>query len=326
MDRRIILKIAALTLAAPGRAIAQGPRRYRAGCLYLADEAFIRPFQEAFLAGMRERGYVVGRNLDVDLRSARGDERRLPGLADELIALKPDVLLGIEAIAALFRSKTTTIPIVLASSADPVAAGLVQSLARPGTNVTGMANMYDVLIGKHIELLTEILPKATRFALINDPLIPGTARFEEAAHAAARAKGLTLSIARVRDLASVREAFAALEKDRPQGIVVVPSGRMNQLRHEVIDEVRRLRVPAISALPPAAWTEIGGLMSYSADLLDSFRRAASHVDRILKGARPGDLPVEQPTKFEFVVNLKAAREIGLTIPQSVLLRADRIIE
>jgi len=326
MKRRTLLQLVAAMLAIPGRALAQAPRRHRVGCLYLADEAFVRPFQEAFLAGMRERGYVVGRNLEVDLRSAQGDERRLPGLVDELIALKPDVLVGIEAIAAQYRAKTTTIPIVLSSATDPVAAGLVKSLARPGTNVTGIANLNDVLVGKHIELLLEVLPKAKRIAFVNDPRVPGAARFEEAAQAAARAAGVTLAIARVRDLESVRQAFAAFEKERPQGVVVATSGGMNQLRHELIGEVRRLRLPAISALPPLAWSDLGGLLHYSANLLESFRRSADYVDRVLRGANPAELPIEQPTKFELVINLKTARELGLTMPKLLLARADRVIE
>ena len=326
MDRREILKVAASMLAAPGVAIAQTQKRFRVGCLYLAEEAFVRPFQEAFLAGMRERGYVLGRNLDVDLRSARGDDRRLPELVDELIALKPDVLLGIEAIAMLYRSKTTTIPIVLSSSSDPVAAGLVKSLARPATNVTGMANFVVALVGKHIELLKEILPKATHLALVNDPFIPAAARFEESAMAAARAKGIKLSVVRVRDPVGVREAFAALEKEPPQGVVVVSSGRMNQLRNDVLGEVRRLRLPSISGLPPAAWADLGGLASHSADIKESYRRSADFIDRILKGANPAELPIEQATKFELIINLKTARELGLTIPNLLLLRADRVIE
>ena len=326
MDRRQVLRIAASILAVPPLAIAQSKRRHRVGCLYLAEEQFVRPFQDAFIAGMRERGYVAGRNLDVDLRSAQGDERRLPGLVDELVALEPDALLGIESIAIHYRAKTTTIPIVLASSTDPVAAGLVRSLSRPGTNVTGIANLYDVLVGKQIELLLEVLPNAKRIALLNDPRVPGAPRFEKAAQSAARAAGITLNIARVRNPEGVRQAFAVFEKERIQGIVVLTSGGMNQLRQDVIVEVRRLRLPAISDLSPAAWSDLGGLLHYSSNLLESFRRSADYIDRIFKGAKPEGLPIEQPTKFDLIINLKTARELGLTIPKLVLARADRVIE
>ncbi|MGH9577979.1 MAG: ABC transporter substrate-binding protein, partial [Terriglobales bacterium] len=202
----------------------------------------------------------------------------------------------------------------------------VQSLARPGTNVTGVSNLGDQLIAKHIELLTEVVPKMSRVALLNDPLAPAAERFEQFAKTAATAKGLPLIVAGARDPEGLRQAFATLEKERPEGVVVVATGQMNQLRHEIISHVRRLRLPSISALPAAAWAEAGGLITYAANLLESYRYAATYVDRILKGAKPAELPVEQPTRFEMVINLKTAKALGITIPQSVLLRADRVIE
>jgi putative ABC transport system substrate-binding protein len=207
-----------------------------------------------------------------------------------------------------------------------VAAGLVQSLRRPGTNVTGMASLADQLVAKHIELLTEIVPKISRVALFNDPLAPAAARFEQFARTASTVKGLTLIVVGARDPEGVRQAFATLEKERPEGIVVVGTGRTNQLRHEIIGHARRLRLPSISALPGVAWAEAGGLITYAANLLESYRDAARYVDRILKGANPAEIPVEQSARFEFVVNLRTAREIGVTIPPSILLRADRVIE
>ena len=326
MNRRTVLQLAAAMFASSSRAFAQAARRFRVGCLYLADEPFIRPFQAAFLEGMRERGYVSGRNLVVDVRYAAGDSSRLPALTDELIALKPDVLFGIEVVAVVMKAKTTTIPIVVPAGADLVAAGLVQSLARPGTNVTGIANFGDQLVAKHIELLTEIAPKISRVAMLNDPLSPAAARFEQIARTAATAKGLTLIVAGARDPEGVRQAFATFENERSQGIVVVPTGRTNQLRNEIIAHARRLRLPSVSALPAAAWAEAGGLVTYAANIIESYRYAATYVDRILKGASPAVLPVEQSAKFEFVVNMRTAREIGVAIPQSVLLRADRVIE
>ena len=331
MKRRTILQLAAATLASPGLVLAQTPKRFRVGCLWATNEISVKPLAEAFLAGLRDLGYVAGRNLVVDMRYAGGDYSRFPALADELIALKPDVLVGVEPPAHAMRARTTTIPIVLIASTDPVAAGLVQSLARPGTNVTGLAYRQDQLVAKHIELLTEIVPKMKRVALFkyaalaNDPAARVTARFEQVAKAAAAAKGLTLIVASARDPAGVARAFAELERKRPEGIVVPASGSAFQLQHEIIAHARRLRLPSITALP-AAWAEAGGLMTYGVNFLESYRYAATYVDRILKGAKPAEMPVEQPAKFEFVINLKTAREIGLTIPQTVLFRADRVIE
>jgi len=310
----------------PALLLAQAPKRFRVGCLYVADDAFVRLFQEAFLAGMRERGYVPGRNLEVDIRYARGDMNRLSALADELIALKPDVLFGIEAVAIVMRARTSTIPIVFPSSNDPVAAGLAQSLARPGSNVTGIAALGDQIVAKHVELLVDIVPGISRIALVNDPLAPAASRFEQFARAAAATKGVALTVSGVKDSAGLHESFETIEKERAQGIIVATTGRLNQLRQEIIGQARRLRLPSISALPAAAWAEVGGLVTYATNGLENFRYAASYVDRILKGARPADLPIEQSAKFEFVINLRTAREIGIAIPRSVLLRADRVIE
>jgi putative ABC transport system substrate-binding protein len=318
-------------LAWPAFVLAQTAKRYRIGYLAVTNEASSKPFVEAFVAGLRDLGYVPGRNVVVDVRYPHGDYSRLPALADELIALKPDVLVGIEGPAVAMRTKTTTIPIVVLASPDPVAAGLVRSLARPGTNVTGMAYRQDDLIAKNIELLTEIVPKMSRIAVLNyaasadDPMARIATRYEEIAKRAATAKGLSLIIAAARDPGGVRQAFAQFEKARSQGLVVVSAGPLFNLREEIIGHARRLHLPSITALP-AAWAEAGGLLTYGTDFLRNYRYAATFVDRILKGASPAEIPVEHPSKFELVVNLKTAREIGVTIPPSVLFRADRMIE
>lgn len=330
MKRRTVLVFAGAMLASPGRVISQAPRQFRIGYLSIVDEASTKPFADALLTKLRDHGYVVGRNVAIDMRYARGDYSRLPALAEELIALKPDVLIGIEGAAHAMRSKTTTIPIVLAAAADPVAAGLAQSLARPGTNVTGLAYRGDLLVAKHIEQLTEIVPTMQRVALLNyaaladEPNAPLYARYEQYAKAAAAAKGLTLIVTAARDPEGVRQAFAQVERARAQGVVIGSTASAWQLRHEVIDQARRLRLPSIGAAAP--WAEAGGLATYGPNVLDSFRYAANYVARILKGAKPAELPIEQPAAFELVINLKTAREIGLTIPKSVLLRADRVIE
>jgi len=330
VNRRTVLQLAAAMLATPGGALAQAAKRFRVGCLWVTNETSVKPLLDAFLAGLRDLGYVAGRNLVLDMRYAAGDYNALPALADELIALKPDVLVGIEAPAVAMRKKTKTIPIVLLGSPDPVAAGLVRSLARPGTNVTGIANRVDQLIAKHIELLTEIVPKMSRVALFNYAPLPNdpvelAVRYEQFAKTASAAKGLALIVVSARDAEGVRQAFVALERERPEGVVIASTGQTFQLRHEIIGHARRLRLPSISALP-AAWAEAGGLASYGVDFRESFRYAATYVARILKGATPAELPVEQSSKFEFVINLKTAREIGVTIPPSILLRADRVIE
>lgn len=313
-------------LASPALVLAQTSKRFRLGCLWTGSEANIKPLEQAFVSGLRDRGYVVGQNVIVDFRYAEGDSGRFPVLVDELIALRPDVLVGIESVAAAMKVRTSIIPIVLIASADPVGAGLVESLARPGTNVTGLTGLGAELVAKHIELLTEVVPKMSRVALLVETSTDAEtrARYEMVARMAAKKKGLTLVVTSARDSQSLRKGFAVLEKERPDGLVMAPSAVLFNLRREILDDTRRLRLPAISGYPQFA--ESGLLLSYGVNLLESFRYAASYVDRILKGAKPAELPVEQISKLELVVNLKTARELGLAIPQSIQVRVDRVIE
>jgi putative ABC transport system substrate-binding protein len=328
--RRQFLMAAGALLAAPF-APAQSGRRFHVGLLWASNEVVVRPNRDAFLAGLRERGYLIERNLTLDERYAEGDYGKLPALAEELIALKPDVLAGIEASAIAFRNKTRTIPIVLIASSDPVAAGLVKSLARPGTNVTGLSFRLRELIEKHFELLVEISPKMARVAFFTyssrpgDPGDASAAFLEQGARKAASAKGLTLVVVAANDVAGARKAFERLQSERVQGLVVATSGSTQHIRDEIIAGARRLRLPSISGLP-AAFAERGGLATYGPDFLRNYRYAAKYVDLILKGARPAEIPVEQMATFELVINLKTAKELDLTIPQSILLRADRVIE
>lgn len=326
MKRRTVLQVTAAMLALPGAVFAQEPRRFRVGCLYLAAEPLIRPFQNAFVAGLRERGYMEGRNLIVDLRTAEGDSSRLPSLIDELLSLRPDVLFGIEPMAVLMKKKTSTIPIVIAVSPDPVAAGLVQSLARPGGNVTGVASSGVERIGKNVELLAEINPRMRRIALLNDPLDVAAPLFEKYARDAASAKRLSFITVGARDAEEVRQAFATIEEERAEAVVVVATGRTNHLRHEIIDELRRLRLPGASGHAADIWAENGGMISNSVDLSAVFRYSASYVDRVFKGAKPAELPVERWDRFVLTINMRAAREMGVKIPEPVLARADRVIE
>lgn len=331
MRRRTLLQWGAAIFASPPWALAQPRRPFRIGILWVTDEVAVKAPGGAFLAGLQDLGYMPERNLVVDVRHARGEMSRLPGLAEELIALQPDVLVGIESVAIVMRSKTSTIPIVVIAGPDPVAAGLVKTASRPGTNVTGNAFRQDELIGKQIELLTEVVPGMSRVAFLNYDPYPGelitgsTARYEAFAKKAATQKGLALEILAARDSSGLRQKLAGLERTRPHGLVVGSGGFNYQFRQLIADEARRLRLPSISALPPG-WLEAGALLNYGPDFIKHYRYAARFVDLILKGARPADIPIEYPAVFELGVNLKTAREIGVKIPSAMLLRADRVIE
>lgn len=325
MKRRLLLQSAAALLAQPGHLLAQSEKQFRIG---VAVSESGNPYYPALLAGLRDLRYVVGRNLIVDTRSSLNDPSMQPARISEVIALKPDVLIGLQPSVVVMRRQTTSIPIVMVLGQDPVAAGLVQSLRRSGTNVTGATAPFVQLLGKHFELLTEIIPKLSRVAFFNEPLplTPALADMEEAAKAAAAAKGIRLSFVRANDAAGVVKAFAALDKVRPQAIIAPVALNTIRLRDNIIAEARRMRIPAVSAADGELWADSGGVLFYGVDVVAAWRRAAVYADRILKGANPADLPIEQPTRFLFVVNQKAAREIGLKIPQSVLFRADRVIE
>lgn len=321
--RRFLLASGAL-LAAPLLHAQQPGRTYRIGMVWIADAATVRSAQEAFLAGLREFRFEQGRNLVVDVRNCDGDQSKLPTFVDELIALKPDVLVGLEQVALVMRRKTNRIPIVLTTSNDPVAAGLVQSFARPGTNVTGMAVFSPQIGAKTFELMTEILPRLRTIAQLLDPGVPVAAELERAMRAAASAKGARLVVYYVKDKASLEQAFAEMERNRPDGLLGTGgSGMLYGFRRLIAESALRLRIPVSGGV--SGQSEAGFLFSYGAKTQDVFHRAASHAARILNGADPRDLPIEQPTIFELVINLKTAKALDITIPQSVLARADRVI-
>ena len=283
--------------------------------------------EEAFLAGMKDHGYEVGRNLIVDTRYAEGDPARWPAIADELIALRPDVLLvSSTGNTIVMKSKTTTIPIVMGSVGDPVGDGIVQSLARPGGNVTGNSLQIVELGAKQIELMTEMLPGARRVALLVDLSQPSSQRdrYEQVANAAAAAKRLALEAHRIDSREEVLQVFRNLGTRQADALIIAPAPRFNVLRPEICQSAAKIRLPVIGF--SAEWPQDGALMSYSPSWPEAYRRAAYFVDRIFKGAKPADLPVEQPTKFELIVNLKTAKALGITIPRPILLRADRVIE
>jgi putative ABC transport system substrate-binding protein len=276
---------------------------------------------------LRELGYIEGQNIAIEYRYAEGKPDRFPELAAELVRLKVDIILA--QVAGLIRAAknaTKTIPIVMAGSPnDPVEAGLIESLARPGGNVTGLTHISRELGGKRLELLKEAVPKLARVAVLYEPAISGPAfEVKDVLPVAARALGLTVRHWEVRAAGDFDRVFAALNKERPDGFYSVGGPLMIINRKRIVGFALKSRLPSIYTNRESV--DAGGLMSYGADEAESYRRVAYYVDRILKGAKSADLPVEQPTKFEFVINLKTAKQIGLTIPQSLLYRADRVIK
>ena len=326
VTRRAYLVAAIGLLARASSVLGQPKKQFRVSYLSLSNAATTRPALEALIAGLGEKGYRIGGNLVIEVRYANADVARLPALAEELVALKPDVIVGVEPAAIAIKSKTSTIPIVLIASNDPVASGLAKSLARPGTNVTGLANQLDQVVAKHIELLVEIAPAISRVALLSyRPVTMEFAkRYRGAAEAAAKAKNLTLTAAVAQDAETLRKAFTEFETAKVSALVVEPTSLALQDREAIIGHAMRLRLPSVTALPPA-WSEAGGLLNYGANSLADFRYVASIVDRILKGANPAEMPIEMPSRFELIVNQKTARQLGLQIPQSILARADRVI-
>jgi putative tryptophan/tyrosine transport system substrate-binding protein len=320
--------VAVVLLALVVTAEAQQPKKVRRlGYLSGGDPAGESSRAEAIRLALRELGYIEGQNLAIEYRYAEGRVDRFPELAAELVHLKVDIIVvaggGRAPLAA--KNATKTIPIVMVGAGiDPVEAGLVESLARPGGNVTGLAILTGELGGKRLELLKEAVPKLARVAVLYDPAAPGSVREVKEVPVAARALGLTIQFWEVRAADDFNRAFAAMGKQRPDGLYV-PGGRLisdNQKR--IVDFGLKNRVPSIHATRDAV--DVGGLMYYGAREADSYRRVAYYVDRILKGTKPADLPVEQPTKFDLVINLKTAKQIGLTIPQSMLYRADKVIK
>ena len=280
---------------------------------------------DAFRQGLRDLGYVEGQNLVMDYRWADGDLARLPALAAELVRLRVDVLVAVTNLAVLAaKQATSTIPIVFAGSSDPVGTGLVASLAHPGANVTGLSLVTPELSGKRLQFLRETLPRLARVALLWDAGNAGMADRVKETEAAARQLGVTLHVEWVRDLARLDRAFATLAQARPDAFLTTVEPFTGDHRQRIVAFAAQQRLPAM--YEERDFVDAGGLMAYGPNLTANYRRAATYVDKILKGAKPADLPVEQPTKFELVLNLKTAKALGLTIPQSVLIRADEVIQ
>jgi putative ABC transport system substrate-binding protein len=329
MDRRAFIgTLAGGLLAAPLAAGAQQASKvYRIGFLSAATSSVSSPVLDAFRQGLRARGWVEGQNMVVDYRLTEGRSDRLPDLAAELVQLKVDIIVAeaTQGVAAA-KNATTTIPIVMISgSADPVGLGFIASLARPGGNVTGLS--YSVgpeIVGKELELLKEIVPKVRRVAILSNPASPVQPLFIREVNGAARSLAVQLQLLEVRGPNEFEGAFAAMAKERVGALLVVADAVFVFHRTRLVDLAARSRLPAAYGTRPTV--EAGGLMSYGPSVRDLFRRSATFVDNILKGAKPGELPVEQPTKFELVINTKTAKALGLTIPPSLLQRADQVIE
>jgi putative ABC transport system substrate-binding protein len=280
--------------------------------------------QETLRHMLRDLGYVEGKNIAFEYRYADNKLDRLPALADELVRLKVDLLLTPstpEALAA--KNASRTIPIVFVGVGDPIAAGLVDSLAWPGGNITGFTNISPVLAGKRLELLKETVPKLSRLAVLWDSLNPSVTEARKESQLAARELGLQLHFMEVSNANQYEVVFKEATKARSVALAVIQSPFMNSHQKLITDLATRHRLPAI--YPRGDWVANGGLMSYGPDQVEPYRRVAVFVDKILKGTKPAEIPVEQPTKFEFIINLKAAQQIGLTIPPNVLMRADRVI-
>jgi putative ABC transport system substrate-binding protein len=279
---------------------------------------------EAFRQGLRELAYVEGQSIAIESRYAEGKLNRLPDLAEELVRQKVDVIVvGGSTATRAAKNVTKLIPIVMAHGSDPVELGFVASLARPGGNITGLTHLAPELGGKRLELLKDIVAHLSRVAVLTDPGTQGHGPQMKELEVAARALSLQLRRAEVRGPNELESAFSAMTTGRAGAFISLQLPTLDRLRERIVDLAAKNRLPAM--YPNSEYVETGGLMSYAADLVAMFRHSAVYVDKILKGTKPVDLPVEQPTKFEFIINLKAAKQIGLTIPPNVLARADRVI-
>jgi putative ABC transport system substrate-binding protein len=321
-----LLIIAAAVIYMPTFAAAQQPKVPHIGYLAAASLAVIRPRVEAFRQGLRDLGYVEGKNVVIDWRSAEGKPDRLPALAAELVRLKVDVIVTTGPTnTRAAKEATSTIPIVMTNDSDPVGTGFVASLARPGGNVTGLATLRRELSGKQLELLKEIMPKLSRVAFFGTASDPSNAQTLRETEVAAGTFGVKVEYIDVPSSKDIESAFRAAGKERADAVLMlVPGPVANSHRAEFAALAAKSRLPAMYY--QREYVEAGGLISYGVSVTDLDRRAAYYVDKILKGGKPAELPVEQPTKFELIINLKAAKQIDLTIPPNVLARADRVIK
>jgi ABC-type uncharacterized transport system substrate-binding protein len=320
------LFIAALLVAFSASAQAQQPTKIpRIGFLSTNSRETMSSRTEAFVHGLRELGYVDGKNINIEYRYAEGKLDRLPALAAELVGLNLNLIVaaGGNAAASASKQATQTIPIVVTNFLDPVGSGFIASLARPGGNLTGLSGVGEDVAGKRLELIKETFPKISSIAVLLDPNDASKIAELKLIQPTAKILGVKLQVLEVRSSSEFAEAFKAATKERAGALLILQSAVTSSRRRLIVGLATKNRLPTMWA--ESGLMDAGGLMSYGPNYADLFRRAATYVDKILKGAKPGDIPVEQPTKFEFVINLKAAKQIGLTIPPNVLARADRVI-
>ena len=319
----LFLIIAGILVAVVAQA--QQSKVPRIGIITTGFPAVLQHLLEGFKEGLRERGYVEGQNIHLELRYGEGKADQLPIFAAELVDLKVDVIVAMpnSAIDAV-RKATQTIPIVMPIGSDPVGIGFAASLARPGGNITGLSAYSPELNGKRLELLKETVPKLSRVALLMSPNVPGNAIDLKETELAAQSLRLRSQLFEVRGSADLGSIFKSMTKARSEALMVYPGQpTLFANRKQIVDLAAKHRLPAM--YPLADYVNGGGLISYGVNNLDLFRRAATYVDKILKGTKPADIPIEQPIKFEFVINLRAAKQIGLTVPPNLLVRADRVI-
>lgn len=326
--RTLLAGLATLAIALnPPTVFSQQRAIPRIGVVWGGSDTTSKASADAFFAGLRDHGYEPGRNVIVDTRFADGQPSRYARLIEELLALRPDLLGGMSTgIAVEMKKRTSTIPIVTGTTSDPVASGLARSLSRPGGNVTGMAVQLHELSAKHLEVMLELLPGARRFGVLSDLRNEKaiTERYEAIAVSTARSKGLIVNLYRTSNREDVEKLFRKLKPGEIDALLINPSPRLNAMRREIIEATVRLHVPSVGFTD--VYAEDGGLVSYGPDFEDAVRRSAYFVHRILQGAKPAELPIEQPTRFQLVVNAKTAATLGIRIPRSILLRANRVIE
>jgi putative ABC transport system substrate-binding protein len=320
----LLFALCAMLLALCQSVTAQQGKVPRIGFLVVGSPAAVSGRLEAFRQGLRERGYVEGKNIVIEYRYGEGKPDRTADQAAELVQQKVDVIVtGGSQATRPAKEATHRIPIVMAQDNDPVGSGFIDNLAKPGGNITGLANLTTELSGKQLEILREIIPKLSRLAVLRDLTEPGNPQAVRETDRAAQAYGIQRFYLDVRTASDIERAFASADKKRAEALLVLPSAVFNSNRKQVVDPAIKNRWPGM--YPRIEYVEEGGLMTYGASTTDLFRRAAIFVDKILKGAKPGELPVEQPIKFDLMFNLKTAQQIGVTIPPKVLARADRVI-
>ncbi len=326
--RQLLIVLGASALIAPLHSFAQQQGKvWRVGFLALRHVDFVETdyYYGPFRQGMRELGYIEGRNLAIEWRSAEGKAERLPALAAQLVQSKVDVIVtaGTQAVRAA-QNATAAIPIVIAAANDPVGSGFVKSLSRPGANITGLSNLGVDISPKNLEIMASLVPKLSQVAVLVNPANSAHAAILKSTQAAARKLNIKVMPAEARTPQEIERAFSVMAREHAGAVIIVIDAFFVQQGRQIADLAAKHRLPSMSG--SREYVEAGGLVSYGLNLADNFRRAATYVDKILKGAKPGDLPIEQPTEFELFVNRKAAKALGIAIPQSILVRADKVIE